>query len=100
MFTRLAEFRLVRSRRIAPRPHADLHANDNRRAFRHRAAADGRRIPSRALTCHWLVRDGRLECRWHAEANGDAPRADFDDHEPRRTRHAAAFELCCAGVTR
>ncbi|GAC1507236.1 MAG: carbohydrate porin [Bradyrhizobium sp.] len=52
-----------------------MHGNDNLPAFRHLACPGRRRIPARALACHWIVRNGRLECRWHTE--GDAPLAGF-----------------------
>src|ERR1700730_15216218 len=39
-----------------------------------------RRIPTPALVCHWFDRNGRLECRWQAEPNGDAPLSDFGEH--------------------
>src|ERR1700694_4660172 len=39
-----------------------------------------RRIPTPAPACHWFNRDGRLECRWQAEPNGDAPMSDFGEH--------------------
>jgi hypothetical protein len=101
MFTRFAEFRLVRSRRIAPGPrHAVMHCNDNLPGFRRPATAGRRRIPYPALACHWFVRDGRLECGWHAETNSDAPLGDLDDHQWRTTRRVARPEWCCAGVTR
>ena len=83
MFTRLAKFRLVRPWRIAPGPREamfsrdmfsrDMHSNDNLPGFRRPAATGKRRSPSPALACHWFNRNGRLECRWQAEPNGDAP---------------------------
>jgi hypothetical protein len=79
MFTRLAEFRLVRSRRTAPGPgEAIMHSNDNLPGLRRPKGR--RRIPTPALACHWINRNGRLECRWQAESNGDAPIGDFDGH--------------------
>jgi hypothetical protein len=90
MFTRLAEFRLVQSRRIAPGPRkAVMHRNDNLPGFRRPAAAGERRSPSPALACHWLVRNGRLECRWQVEIEGDAPTGDCDEHQRRTTGQAA-----------
>jgi hypothetical protein len=78
MFTRLAEFRLVQSRRTAPGPgEAVMHSNDNLPGLRRPKGR--RRIPTPALACHWINRNGRLECRWQAESNGDAP-SDFDGH--------------------
>jgi hypothetical protein len=88
MFTKLAKFRLVQSRYTAPRlGQAIMHCNDNLPGpGRPRAR---RRIASPALTCRWLVRNGRLECRWHADASGDAPIADVD--EPARRAAARVF---------
>jgi hypothetical protein len=40
------------------------HSNDN--------LPGRRRIPTPALACHWIVRNGRLECRW--QADGDLPK--------------------------
>jgi hypothetical protein len=80
MFARLAEFRLVRSRRIAPGPHeAVMHGNDNLPGFRRPAEAGKRRSPTPALACHWFNRNGQLECHWQAETN-DAPTGAFDEH--------------------
>jgi hypothetical protein len=71
MFKRLAEFRLVQSRRTAPGPReAIIHPNDNLPGFRRPAATGKRRPPSPALACHWFDRMGRLEYRWQAETNG------------------------------
>jgi hypothetical protein len=87
MFTRLAEstlvkVSLVRSRRIAPGPgEAIMHSNDNLPGFRRPKGR--RRIPTPALACHWIDRNGRLECRWQVETGDDAPIADVDGH-PRR----------------
>ena len=72
----LAKFRLIEPRRIAPRPQpAGLpsHCNDNLPGVRRTASASKRRAPTPALACHWVNRDGRLECRWQAETGGDAP---------------------------
>src|ERR1700680_3273485 len=90
MFTRLAKFRLVQPWRTAPGPREavfskdmfsasvfprDMHSNDNLPGFRRPAAAGKRRSPSPALACHWIDRDGRLECCWHFETT---PRGGFD----------------------
>jgi hypothetical protein len=91
MFTKLAEFRLVQSRRPAPGPRQAItqsqaltHSNDNLPGLRRPKGR--RRIPTPALACHWIDHNGRLECRWQAEPNGDAPLGDFDEHQrgPRR----------------
>jgi hypothetical protein len=88
MFTRLAKFRLVQPWRIAPGPREamfskdmfsrDMHSNDNLPGFRRPKGR--RRIPTPALACHWIYRNGRLECRWQAEPAGDAPIGDSDEH--------------------
>jgi hypothetical protein len=93
MFKRLAKsrladfkrggFRPLQPRRVAPRGAGFFNAtpsNDNLPGFRHPKGQ--RRIPTPALVCHWINRNGRLECRWQAEAepNGDAPISAFDEH--------------------
>jgi hypothetical protein len=89
MFTRLAKFRLVQSRRAAPGPrqaftHSQTltHSNDNLPGFRRPEGR--RRIPTPALACHWLKRNGRLECRWQLETSDDAPLADADTNAARQ----------------
>jgi hypothetical protein len=59
-------------------PFAATYSNDNLPGFRRPKGAC--RIPSPALACHWIVRNGRLECRWQAGPGGDAPLGDFDTH--------------------
>ena len=91
MFKRLAKsrladlkrggFRPLQPRRVASRGagfFSEPHSNDNLPGFRHPKGQ--RRIPTPALVCHWFNRNGRLECRWQAEAGGDAPISDFDEH--------------------
>src|ERR1700682_4845038 len=87
MFTTLAKsgfsrLRLIQPWRIAPRPHQAVFSNqqflnDNLPGFRRPVAAGKRRSPTPALACHWVDRDGRLECRWHLETN-DTPSGGFD----------------------
>jgi hypothetical protein len=87
MFTRLAEstlvkFSLVQSRRRAPGPgEAIMHSNDNLPGLRR--SKGRRRIPTPGLACHWIDRNGRLECCWQVETGDDVPTADVDGH-PRR----------------
>jgi hypothetical protein len=84
MFTRLAKFRLVQPRRIAPGPREVItHSNDNLPGFRRPAATGRRRSPTPALACHWFDRNGRLECRWQAETDG-APIGEADGHHSAR----------------
>jgi hypothetical protein len=100
MFTRLAKFRLVQPWRTAPGQREavfskdmfsasvfsrDMHSNDNLPGFRRPAATGKRRSPSPALACHWFDRNGRLECRWLAEPNDDAPLGDVVEYEHRTT---------------
>ncbi|SHK48046.1 hypothetical protein SAMN05444159_3361 [Bradyrhizobium lablabi] len=73
----------VQPRRIAPVPHEvglsnATHSNDNLPGLRRPKGR--RRIPSPALACHWIDRNGRLECRWQVVHGGDAPIGDFDEH--------------------
>lgn len=83
MFTRLAEFRLAQSRRIAPGLREALtHCNDNLPGLRRPAR---RRSPTPTLA-RWFDRDGRLECRWQVETSGDASIADARGTEPSELR--------------
>jgi hypothetical protein len=95
MFKKLAKSRLAdfsvggfgNLRRAAPRRTGFFNqtpANDNLPDLRR--PKDRRRIPTPALACHWIDRNGRLECRWQAETNHDAPVADVDE----RARRARA----------
>jgi hypothetical protein len=83
MFKRLAKSWLAQSRRAAPglRP-AITHCNDNLPGFRRPAAAGKRRAPTPALACHWLHRDGRLECCWHLKTD-DAPTGGNNEYGQR-----------------
>ena len=91
MFKTLAKSRLVdltfggfrprEPRRIALRAAGFANvspSNDNLPGFRRPKGQH--RIPTQALACHWIERNGRLECRWRAEPGGDAPIGDFDEH--------------------
>ena len=80
MFLELAKFRRVGPRQIMPVRCDVTHSNDNLPGFRRPAAAGGRRPPTPALACHWVERNGRLECRWQAEPGGETPIGDFDEH--------------------
>ena len=82
MFKKLAKSRLAdfsvggfgNLRRAAPRRTGFFNqtpANDNLPGLRRPRGQ--RRIPTPALACHWFDRNGRLECRWQAEPDGDAP---------------------------
>lgn len=67
MFEKLAKFRSFEPRRVTPR--AVTHCNDNRPGASRPAR---RRRPIAA--CHWILIDGRLECRWAV----DDPGGDLD----------------------
>ena len=78
---KLGGFRPLQPRRVALRGAGffnETHSNDNLPGLRRPKGQ--RRIPSPALVCHWFNRNGRLECRWQAEPNGDAPIGDVDEH--------------------
>jgi hypothetical protein len=83
MFKTLAKSGLVDFRFAGSRPRAagfsnNSHSNDNLPGLRRPKGR--RRIPPPALVCHWIDRNGHLECRWQAEASGDPPVGDFDEH--------------------
>jgi hypothetical protein len=97
MFKTLAKSRLVdltfggfrshEPRRTAPRGTGFSNvslSNDNLPGFRHPKGQ--RRIRAPALACHWIERNGNLECRWQAEVSGDAPIGGFDEHGTGRAR--------------
>ncbi|MHC2433720.1 hypothetical protein [Bradyrhizobium sp. USDA 4451] len=68
MFEKLAKFRPFEPRRMPSR--AAIHSNDNLPGFRRPA---DRRRPTPA--CHWVLIDGRLECRWTIDnGSGDLDR--------------------------
>ncbi|MCC8941316.1 hypothetical protein H8A99_34005 [Bradyrhizobium sp. Arg68] len=68
MFEKLAKFRPFEPRRV---PRAATHCNDNLPGVRHPAR---RQRPAPALTCHWLLIGGHLECRWTVDdSSGDLP---------------------------
>src|ERR1700676_5535581 len=74
-------FRPLQPRRVALRGAWFFNqslSNDNLPGLRRPKGP--RRIPTPALACHWFDRNGRLECRWLDEPNGDAPTNDFDEH--------------------
>jgi hypothetical protein len=91
MFAKLAKFRRAGLRHLVPAPRDVVHSNDNLPGFRRPAATGRRRAPTPVLACHWLNRNGRLECRWQAETNGDTPIGGIDNHEPRTTGRVAGL---------
>ena len=69
-----AKFWPVQPRHVAPAPYPPgrpTYCNDNLPGLR--CPKDRRRTLAPALACHWFNRGGRLECRWQAEPDGDAP---------------------------
>jgi hypothetical protein len=81
----LARFWPVQPQRTAPGLHrarlsTATHSNDNLPGFRRPQVKGKRRSPPPALACHWLVRDGRLECCWHPEID-EAPPGGFDQQK-------------------
>ena len=77
MFTKLAGFRTFESWRAASGLPSAMHSNDNLPGFRRPAGQ--RPSPKSALACHWypIGDEGRLECRWQAEANDATPIDDL-----------------------
>ena len=107
MFTRLAKSRLAGIRllqpwRVAPAAHVAVFSNnkpsnDNLPGFRRPKGQ--RRIPTPALVCHWINRNGQLECRWQTEPNGGAPISDFDEHcAAGRTSGLSSPQPCGRGL--
>ncbi|MDH2385608.1 hypothetical protein [Bradyrhizobium sp. CER78] len=80
MFEKLAKFRPFEPRQIPPR--AATYSNDNLPGFRR--PADHRR-PTPA--CHWILIDGRLECRWIVETTLESSTNDLD-RQPRADRRS------------
>ena len=82
MFKRLAKFRLLEPRRIAPGLREAMPANDNLLGFRRPGGP--RRIRSQVLVCHWSLVDGgtRLGCRWQPEAPAQTA---LEGPDPKRT---------------
>ena len=71
----------LQPRRIAQRgavSSIETHSNDNLPGLRRPKGP--RRILTPALACHWVNCNGRLECRWQAEPDGDAPIDDSGEH--------------------
>ena len=77
MFNKIATFRALEARRIAPGPIGAMHSNDNLPGIRRLADGRGAR-PKLALACHWYLIGGRLECRWDVETPEVAPVAEFE----------------------
>jgi hypothetical protein len=75
MFEKLAKFRpfeprhAVGPRRLTPWAVTATHSNDNLLGFRRPEGR--RRRPTPAPACHWILIDGRLECRWAVDGSND-----------------------------
>ncbi|NEU97156.1 hypothetical protein [Bradyrhizobium uaiense] len=80
MFEKLAKFRPFEPRQIPPR--VATYSNDNLPGFRRPA---DRRRPTPA--CHWILIDGRLECRWIVETTLESSTNDLD-RQRRADRHS------------
>jgi hypothetical protein len=94
MFKRLAKFRILEPRRVAPGLRKTMPANDNLPGFRR--AGRPRRIRSRVLVCRWFLADGgtRLGCRWQPEALAPTAHEDSDSDEAhKRTFQSLAMIL-------
>jgi hypothetical protein len=91
MFAKLAKFRRAGLRHLVPAPSDVMHSNDNLPGFRRPVATGGRRSPTPALACQWFDRNGRLECRWQTETNGDTPIGDINDHKHYTTGRASGL---------
>ncbi|KJC47784.1 hypothetical protein UP09_09280 [Bradyrhizobium sp. LTSP885] len=63
--TKLAKFRPFKPRCMTPSTVAATHCNDNLPGFRRPEGRRRRPTPA----CHWILIDGRLECRWSVEDN-------------------------------
>ena len=81
MFKRLAKFRFLEPRRIAPGRREAMPANDNLPGLRRPGGP--RRIRSQVLVCHWFLADGgtRLGCRWQPEALAPTQHEDLDPEQ-------------------
>ncbi|ERF80830.1 hypothetical protein JQ559_30065 [Bradyrhizobium viridifuturi] len=93
MFEKLAKFRPFEPQRMAPRPIAATHSNDNLPGFRH---PEGRgRRPTPAPACHWVLIDGHLECRWTVETSTEPTNGERCADRPSgpRTTIARAAKL-------
>lgn len=88
----LARFRLAQPRHVVPQGFGATHANDNLRGHRRRAG-ERRSLPPR-LACHWVLIDGRPECRWQIEDLGKSIE-EPDGH--RGTRNPPGLPLALVG---
>ena len=91
MFEKLAKFRPFEPRRVTP--WAASYSNDNLPGV-HRPEGRRRR-PIPAPACHWVLTDGRLECRWSVDdTSGDL------DHQRRAGRRSGprAIQMCHAAT--
>jgi hypothetical protein len=99
MFAKLAQFRRAGLRHLMPAPSDVMHCNDNLPGFRHPAATGRRRSPTPALACHWVDRNGRLECRWQTESV-DETSVEEPGGRHIRCPHASSFSAKAIGHAR
>lgn len=101
MFAKLAGFRPFEPRRMVPWTVTATHSNDNLPGFRRPEGRRRRPTPA----CHWVLIDGRLECRWAVEDSTEPTSGDLDRQRragrhsgPRSTttRRAALKNTACA----
>jgi hypothetical protein len=99
-----AKFWPVQPRHVAPAPYPPgrpTYCNDNLPGLRR--SKGPRRMAAPALACHWFNRNGRLECRWQAQASGGAPGGSVNamrrtgppacrQHAPATRFHKTVFE--------
>jgi hypothetical protein len=94
MFKRIAKFRLLEPRRVAPGRREAMPANDNLPGFRRPGGR--RRIRPQVLVCHWSLVDGgtRLGCRWQPEALAPTGHEDSDSEQAnKRSFRSPAIRL-------
>ncbi len=109
MFEKLAKFRLVKPRRVAPHWLEGVHSNDNTPGRRCDA---GRRLsPRPTLACHWVfIDESRLECRWRVESLDETSEQSDGRHITSKISGLAPgrvislnserfLPLCCTRVT-
>lgn len=96
MFEKLAKFRLLRARRLAPGPRHIVPANDNEhgvnRPDRHQYRA------GRSLACRWTFDHG-LTCRWEVQGTREPNPLLVDEPSPDVLIHTTVFVPSYEGKT-
>ena len=101
MFEKLAKFRLVKPRRVAPHWLEAVPSNDNMPD--RRRPASRRPSPRPVLACHWVfIDESRLECRWMVESFDETSVEQPDGHPGRVIclNPERFIPLCCTHVIR